>query len=423
MQRREVVRLVTGLAAVVALGLAGAFAPHRAESVRAASEPAAAAPAADGLSESEPATGDPGSGEPESAVDPGPTGEPDLAGGPGPAAEPGPTGGSAPAGGAGPEGRPGQTGGAQSADEPEQAGETSEAVAASHPLPDYQPMPVERVEPLLPDPPADLPEQWKGLHEVVTAVATEYPGRISVVAVDLTSGSRYEFRPRDPYLPASTFKLPVTLCTLEAIDRGELAWDTPITYTEADWEPVGAGNFANAAFGTQWSVRNLVDRSIISSNNVAVKMLARTLTWDGLLACTTEMGGPVTRTEGGSTPVTASDEAAWWLRLWQLSQERPQLAEELLRPLRRVTYDGRIQAGTPRPELVTHKFGTYAGYDHDGAIVWGERPYVLVVMTFGGGEYTADRAIERIAAAAWEAMTRPPDAAPQFWEAIGSAAG
>nr|WP_245302819.1 serine hydrolase [Symbiobacterium terraclitae] len=267
-------------------------------------------------------------------------------------------------------------------------------------------MPVERVEPLLPDPPADLPDHWRGLHEVVHGVAREYPGRISVVAVDLTSGSRYEFRARDPYLPASTFKLPVALCTLEAIDRGELTWETPITYTEADWEPVGAGGFADAAFGTQWTVRNLVDRSIISSNNVAVKMLARTLTWDGLLACTTEMGGPVTRTEEGSTPVTAADEAAWWLRLWQLSRDRPELAEELLRPLRRVTYTGRIQAGTPRPELVTHKFGTYAGYDHDGAIVWGERPYVLVVMTFGdGGEYAADVAIERIAAAAWEAVT------------------
>jgi len=275
---------------------------------------------------------------------------------------------------------------------------------ATHPLADYQPMHVEPVEPVLPDPPAEVPEPWQGLHETVYAIAAGYPGRISVVAVDLTTGSRYEFRARDPYLPASTFKLPVTLCVLEAIGRGELTWDTLITYTEADYEPVGAGSFAAAEFGSRWTVRNLVDRSLISSNNVAAKMLARTLTWEGLLDCTTEIGGPVTRTEEGSTPVTAADEAAWWLRLWELSRERPEQAEELLRPLRRVTYTGRIQAGTPRPELVTHKFGTYAGYDHDGAIVWAERPYLLVVLTYGGGEYMADQAIERIAAAAWEAV-------------------
>lgn len=304
-------------------------------------------------------------------------------------------------------------GGAQAADARAARGQAAPAASASglppasHPLADYQPMHVEPVEPILPDPPAVVPEPWQGLHETVYAIAAEFPGRISVVAVDLTTGSRYEFRARDPYLPASTFKLPVTLCVLQAIEAGELAWDSLITYTEADWEPVGAGNFATAAFGSRWTVRNLVDRSLISSNNVAVKMLARTLTWEGLLACTTEMGGPVTRTEEGSTPVSAADEAAWWLRLWELSQEKPGLAEELLRPLRRVTYTGRIQAGTPRPDLVTHKFGTYAGYDHDGAIVWGERPYVLVVLTYGGGEYQADRAIERIAAAAWEAVHDP----------------
>jgi len=283
------------------------------------------------------------------------------------------------------------------------------AMQATHPLAGYQPMPVEPVEPRLPAPPAFVPAEWRGLHEAVYAIASQFTGRLSVVAVDLTTGSRYEFRPRDPYLPASTFKLPVALCVLEAIDRGELTWDTPITYTEADWEPVGAGRFADAPFGSQWTVRNLVDRSIISSNNVAVKMLARTLTWDGLLKCTTEIGGPVTRTEEGSTPVTARDEAAWWLHFWRMSQERPELAEELLRPFRRVDYHGRIEAGTPRPELVTHKFGSYAGYEHDGAIVWAERPYLLVVLTFGGVEYEADTAIQRIAAAAWDAMMNRPE--------------
>lgn len=284
--------------------------------------------------------------------------------------------------------------------------ETAYPPPAAHPLADYQPMPVDPLEPLLPEPPADLPDQWRELNEVVFGIAGDFPGRLSVVAVDLTSGSRYEFRGEDPYLPASTFKLPVTLCVLEEIAAGNLTWETLVTYTEEDAEPVGAGNFDTAAFGSRWSVRNLVDRSIISSNNVAVKMLARTLTWDGLLDCTTRIGGPVTRTVEGSTPVSASDEAAWWMHLWKTRLERPQLAEELLRPLRQVTYHGRIQAGTPRPDLVTHKFGSYAGYDHDGAIVWAERPYILVVMTHGSSEYQADLAIERIAAAAWNAVVQ-----------------
>lgn len=257
-------------------------------------------------------------------------------------------------------------------------------------------------EPLMPTA-GPVAARWAPLDTAVRTAAAGLDGRMSVVAVDLTTGDRYEFRPADRYYPASTFKLPVCLCTVEAIERGELSWETPVTFTKEDDDTVGQGGFATAPYGSQWTVRNLHDRSIISSNNVAVKMLARTLTWDGLAACTEKIGGRVTRTEEGSTAVRATDEAAWWLHLWQLKQERPAVAENLLRPLRAVTYWGRIQAGTPRPELVTHKFGTYPPYEHDGAIIWGEKPYLLVVMTYTTDHAAADATIAQVARAAWDA--------------------
>ncbi|HWI64563.1 MAG TPA: serine hydrolase [Symbiobacteriaceae bacterium] len=260
------------------------------------------------------------------------------------------------------------------------------------------------VDPLLP-PAGEVPAVWQHLDETVRRLAGEAKkGRMSVVAVDLTTGARYEYRPNDRYYPASTFKLPVTLCTVQAIERGELTWETPVTFTKADDDTVGQGGFATTAYGTLWPVRNLVDRSLISSNNVAVKMLARTLTWDGLARCTEAMGGMVTRTEEGSTPVTAADEAAWWQTLWNMKQSEPAQAENLLRPLRQVPYYGRIQSGTPRPDLVTHKFGTFPPYEHDGAIVWGDRPYILVTLTYGFDHVGVDWTIEQIARSAWDSI-------------------
>lgn len=259
------------------------------------------------------------------------------------------------------------------------------------------------IDPQMPAP-AEVPKVWAGLDRTVRNLAGEFPGRMSVVAVDLTSGARYEFRPNDRYYPASTFKLPVTLCTVAAIQRGELSWESLVTFTKADDDVVGQGGFAEAEYGSKWPVRNLVERSLIHSNNVAVKMLARTLTWDGLAACTEAIGGKVTRTEEGSTPVSAADEAAWWLHLWQMYQQEPKLAENLLSPLRQVPYRGRIQAGTPRPDLVTHKFGTYPPYEHDGAIVWGDRPYILVMLSYGGDHVGVDSDFETVAAAAWRSI-------------------
>lgn len=267
-------------------------------------------------------------------------------------------------------------------------------------------------EPADPAPDLPVPARWRELHRVVTETAAGFPGRLSVGAVDLTTGARYEYRAADRYHPASTFKLPVTLCVVEAIAAGDLAWDTLIEYAPRDHDDVGAGAFATAPFGTFYPVENLVYRSLVHSNNVAVRMLASTLTWEGLWVCTTAIGGPVTRTEEGSTPVSVRDEVAWWLYLWRMHQERPELAETLLQPLREVAYRGRIQAGTPRPDLVTHKFGSYDTNEHDGAIVWADRPYVLVVLTHGAPEWQANRAIETIAAAAWAAAHAPVDPAP-----------
>ena len=260
-------------------------------------------------------------------------------------------------------------------------------------------------DPLMPAP-GQVPLLWQPLDQKVRSLAAAFPGRISVVAVDLTTGDRYDFRPNDRYYPASTFKLPVTLCTAEAIDRGELTWNTLVTFTEPDDDTVGQGRFSEAEYGSKWPVRNLLERSLISSNNVAVKMLYRTLTPERLAECTEAIGGKVTRDEFGSTPVSAADEATWWLHLWQMKQHRPALAEDLLRPMRRTDYHGRIEAGTPRPELVTHKFGTFPPYEHDGGIIWGERPYLLVVMTYGGNYYEADTTIVAVAKAAWEAMMK-----------------
>lgn len=307
--------------------------------------------------------------------------------------------------------------------EPEPPSEAPPAPPAEpEPIPPPAPddeafMVVTQIEPRIPPPDPTVLERFQQFNDAVRSVASTFPGRLSVILIDLTTKERYAFRPADPYLPASTFKLPVALCTAQAIERGELTWDTPVAYTEDDYDPVGAGGFYAAEYGSLWPVQNLLERSLIHSNNVAVKMLARTLTWEGLWYCTSEMGGPVTRTNMGSTPVTAESVAAWWLALWQMRSERPELAESVLGPLGQVPYRGRIAAGTPRGDLVRHKFGSYLTYFHDGALVLGERPYILVVLTGDASEYQADQAIIRTAEAAWrsiyhDAPGTPPGANP-----------
>lgn len=253
--------------------------------------------------------------------------------------------------------------------------------------------------------PARATPDWNGLDRQVQALAAAFPGRISVVAVDLRTGLRYGYREQEEYLPASTVKVAVALCYQQAVARGEYAWDTPIAYTEPDYDPDEPTNMDGAPFGTTYSVRELVGSALTYSSNVALRMLTRTLTAEKMLDCTQSMGGAVTRGPEGSTPVRAEAAAAWWQALWNLKQSDPAAAETILEPLRNAEYRGRILAGTPQPDLVTHKFGSVDDTFHDTAIVWGDRPYILVVMTQGAAtEEQADDAIAAVAAAAWNAI-------------------
>ncbi|HWI61726.1 MAG TPA: serine hydrolase, partial [Symbiobacteriaceae bacterium] len=239
---------------------------------------------------------------------------------------------------------------------------------------DTPPLPEERpAVALAAAPPPGANVDWSPVMAAIQAELEWFPGRLSVVAEDLTTGERFVWGGEEQYHPASTMKVAVALCVAQAVERGELTWASPVALTEADLDPEETTELDELPLGTPLTVQELVTSSLAYSSNVATHMLIRTLTPDGLLDCTTRLGGPVTRAPGGSTPVTAESAAAWWKGLWNLRTTAPADAEVILTALRGVTYTGRIAAGTPEPAQVTHKFGSVDDYFHDGAIVWAGR--------------------------------------------------
>lgn len=243
------------------------------------------------------------------------------------------------------------------------------------------------------------------LRDAVTQAMTGFPGRYSVVVQDLTSGQRWAVGEQERYHPASTIKLPVALYALTQYREGRLGWNDGIVFTEADYESPGGGAFETAPFGGVYTVENLVGRALMYSNNVAVNMLGRHLGWDNIRRWTRSIGGELSRLADSSPQVTPLSELGWWVYLDRLSHEDPRNAELLMGPLREVTYSGRIGAGVPRGVPYLHKFGSYDGNFHDGGVVYGKRPYVLIVMTNGAKEYEADAAIARVSAAVYNVMT------------------
>lgn len=245
-----------------------------------------------------------------------------------------------------------------------------------------------------------------GLAAAVAEAMEGFSGRYSVAVQDLISGERWVYRGKDRYHPASTIKLPVTLYALAQYQAGRLGWQDLITYTEADFESPGGGAFETAPFGGRYPVENLVNRALIYSNNVAVNMLGRHLGWQNVRDWTRSIDGELYREPDGSPSVTVLSELGWWLHLHRLSAQEPETANLLLRPLREVAYMGRIAAGLPDGVPFVHKFGSYNGNNHDGALIFGDRPYALVILTGDGPEHEADRAIPLVTAAIHGVLSR-----------------
>lgn len=285
-----------------------------------------------------------------------------------------------------------------SPDSPDSAPPPASESAAS--TPPASPAPVSP-PPLPPLPPPPAPG-WQPLVDAVAATAETFLGRLSVVVVDLESGERWEYRGEECYHPASVIKIPVALYAAHQVEAGELSWEDPVLYTEADFEPP-AGPFSEIPFGTEVPVASLVEWSLKYSNNTAVNMLGRHLGWRRIRAFGRQIGGPYSP----GPWVNPQSAANWWLHLWQMSQENPMSMEPVLAGLREATHRGRVVAGVPAGVLVLHKYGSYAGYEHDAGIVYGPRPFLVLVFTADGGAGPANAAIARITRAAWEVFQQP----------------
>lgn len=267
-------------------------------------------------------------------------------------------------------------------------------------------------EPAGPKPPehAPLRPDEPPIPPAMHAALAAYGDRYSIVLVDLATGRRWSHNADTAYHPASLVKLPVCLYAEHLVASGELTWDTPFTYTEADVDTHG-GPLAELPFGSEVPLAQLVDESLRHSNNVAVNILGRSLGWENVRRFAATVAGAFQP----GPEATPDAVAGWWLYLWELEQQDPERARHLLQPLAEAPYHGRLSAGTPDGVAVVHKYGSYLGFEHDAGIVRGERPYLLVVMTgqdVAAGEeraaaIDADVAIARAASAAWEYMQGP----------------
>ncbi len=146
--------------------------------------------------------------------------------------------------------------------------------------------------------------------------------------------------------------------------------------------------------GGRASLRELAEAMITKSSNLATNLLIERLGVDSIRRTVAALGAQgleVVRgvedilafRAGRSNTTTAGALLVLFERLARGEAVDPEASREMVEVLLRQVHRGAIPAGLPPGTRVANKTGNITGIHHDAAIVYAERPFVLVVLVRG----------------------------------------
>lgn len=267
--------------------------------------------------------------------------------------------------------------------------------------------------------------------EAVEPIASSAYGQVSVAFVPLEDPAGAYYLNADQQMQsASMIKLPILAEYLRQRDAGTISGDA--TYTLRGTDIVGGtGSLQSAGAGTAVTYDRLAELMICQSDNVGANVLIDTLGMHAVNAEAKRLGLTQTSLERRMMDTAAQAQglenrtSARDLSTVLVAIGKGELVSESASADARTWLEEQsdrscIPAGIPAGVTVGNKTGSVDAARHDGALVLGQTPYVLVVMTDGMGS-SADPVIARISSAVWQAVAQNASAVQATGE-DGSAA-
>ncbi len=231
-------------------------------------------------------------------------------------------------------------------------------------------------------------------------------GAAVAVAFQTLDGSIQWLRLADEsFHAASTMKVAVLIELYRQARQGRVRLDEPLTIRNEFHSLVDGSAFTldpgddsetdlYRAVGETRTLRQLSELMITVSSNLATNLLMDKLGVDNIRAGVHALGADgmnVRRDlEDGKAFERGLNNTTTARALLQLMEAIAQghavdaeSSREMLATLERQTVNDRIPAGLPPGTRLAHKTGEITGIQHDAAIVFAPRPFVLVILTRG----------------------------------------
>jgi beta-lactamase class A len=236
-----------------------------------------------------------------------------------------------------------------------------------------------------------------------------------------------------PFHAASTMKVPVMIELFRQAEAGTLSLDEPLpirnefhSIVDGSVYRLDVGDDSDSevykAVGRTLTLRQLCEAMITVSSNFAANLLIERLGVENIRKTVTRLGADGMQVlrgvednkafEKGLNNTTTARGLLMLLEKIEKGEAVSAKADaEMSSILKRQQFNNGIPAGLPKGVVVGHKTGNITKIHHDAAIVYGDRPYVLVVLVRGlQDEGHSAALIASISREVWSSITRraPP---------------
>ena len=252
---------------------------------------------------------------------------------------------------------------------------------------------------------------------------------VGLVLLPLDGRAAVMIEPDKTFHAASTMKLPVMIELFRQAEAGQLRLADPLpivnefhSIVDGSVYHLNVGDDSDAevykAVGKTMTLRELCEAMITVSSNLAANLLIERLGVENIRATVARLGATGMNVRRGVEDQKAFDQGlnntttarGLAVLLQKLARGKAVDARsdaEMVAILKRQKFNDGIPAGLPEGTPVAHKTGTITKIHHDAAIVYGRRPYVLVVLIRGIQEQKESAALmAAISKEVWSAVEK-----------------
>jgi len=269
----------------------------------------------------------------------------------------------------------------------------------------------------------------QGLETRVRKLIDASGAEVAVAMRTLDGRSALLIDPDKKFHAASTMKVPIMIELFRQADAGTLRLDEPLpiknefhSIVDGSVYQLSVGDDSDAEMyariGKAMTLRDLCEAMITVSSNFAANLLIERVGADNVRKTVTRLGADgmvVLRgvedqkafDKGLNNETTARALEVLMLAIAQGKAVSPTADADMAAILKRQTFHDAIPAGLPEGTVVGHKTGNITKIHHDAAIVYGPRPYVLVVLVRGiADQKVSGPLIASISREVWNDLSR-----------------